>query len=186
MSNFRGQTTFDFAIGISIFLSVLLFVFTFVPTILEPFTVGAQEHTVAVDRVANELTQDVLGSPEQPNVLDRRCTVNFTTSLGGPAAAACRFGDDTILTDRFGLREGQQVNVTISGNTTAAVAGSNVLCWDRDDRALREQGSGDCGGPEDVRLDAGGQPPGDNAATVAARRVASLWGEDVTVRVVMW
>ncbi|MCU4799008.1 hypothetical protein OB920_01285 [Halobacteria archaeon HArc-gm2] len=178
----RAQTTLDFAIGISIFLAVVMFIFLFVPGIVEPFTVGAQDETVTVNRVADGLTQDQLGSSQRPGVLDTACTIDFFEHAeDGTDITACGPSKDD-LADFVGIKDRQNVNVTVQGNTSAADVGSEQLCWDGSSDALVEADDGTC----DVRLAAGETPPTTNADAVTATRVASLAGEDVTVVVEMW
>jgi hypothetical protein len=184
----RAQTTLDFAIGISVFLLIVLFVFIFIPGTLDPFTVGAQEQTVTSDRVADSLSEGLLGDPAEPYVLDRFCTVEFFAEApDGNPPVACRY-DGADLQEWVGVKSRQSLNITVSGNTTAGVSGSNVLCWDDGGASLAEPGAAGtpCDDGADVRLTAGDAPPTDNAATVRARRVVSLAAEDVTIRVVMW
>jgi len=76
----RGQTTLDFAVGVSVFLLTAIFVLTFVPGMLEPFEEGTQEEISAADRIATELVEGTLASPDRPNLLDRECTVIFFES----------------------------------------------------------------------------------------------------------
>jgi hypothetical protein len=61
-TNDRGQTTLDFAIGISIFLTVLLFNRLSPPGILSPFTESAQAETVSSNRVADQLAKGTIAS----------------------------------------------------------------------------------------------------------------------------
>jgi hypothetical protein len=176
--NARGQTTLDFAFGMSIFIAVVLFIFLFVPGVLEPFTAGAQEETVAVDRVADDLSRGMLGSPQTPKTLNATCTVIF---FDGRAPGDCRFSDGTTK-ERLGLRSIQNVNVTVSGNVSAST-GSSQLCWDEDDESLKERSS--CGS-SDVYLWAGDSLPGNVDESVTARRIVSLQRETLTLEVVMW
>jgi len=189
--NRRGQTTLDFAFGMSIFIAVVLFIFLFVPGILEPFTAGVQEETVTTNRVADELTHGLLGSTRTPKVLNRTCTVEFFADNN---SAGCNYydatpGDPENVTERIGLDEGQNVNVTVYGNVSAGGDGREVLCWDDDADTLVEQTEAACDtGPtsRDVPLKAGDSPPMRNDDSVSATRVVSLFREDVTVEVVMW
>ena len=73
----RAQTTLDFAVGMSIFLLTVAFVFTFAPNIAEPFSDSGTENTVVADRVASQLVAGTLADPDRPYVLDRECTVAF-------------------------------------------------------------------------------------------------------------
>lgn len=55
----RGQTTQDYAIGIGLFLLVVVFVLTFVPSVLAPFG-GVDEpvRTAQAERLATALVED--------------------------------------------------------------------------------------------------------------------------------
>jgi len=178
----RGQTTLDFAIGISVFLAVIVFIFSFAPGILTPFTVTGQSDAVTVDRVADQLSQDLLGSPEEPYVLDRGCTVVFFDRSGENDPDfddhECRF-DDEALNDQVGLSNSTSVNVTVRGNLTGGTE-STQLYWDTGDRTLENESNADT-----VRL-AIGDTPEDRRATTAATRVVRLHGADVTMRVVVF
>ncbi len=184
----RGQTTLDFAIGVSIFLAVMLFVFSFAPGILQPFTVSGQSDTVTVDRVANRLGQQVFANASAPYAFDRHCTVAFFDRSGPDAVhsapARCPY-DDGTLNEQLGLLDRANVNVTILGNASASPAGSHPLFWDDSDQQLREVPAAT---PQsgDTVLSAGSSIPTRNQATVTATRVGLLAGEDVTIRVVMW
>jgi len=76
----RGQTTLDFALGVSVFLLTAIFVLTFVPGMLEPFEESTQEELSAADRIATDLVEETLASPDRPHLLDRECTVIFFES----------------------------------------------------------------------------------------------------------
>ena len=47
-----GQTTLDFAVGVSVFRIVVAFVLAFVPTMLQPFDGSSQGETALTDRLA--------------------------------------------------------------------------------------------------------------------------------------
>lgn len=176
----RGQTTLDFAIGMSLFLSVLIFIFLFIPGLLSPFSAGVQEETVTTDRVADGLAMGMLGSPQQPYVLDEHCTREFFAGNAPPSE--CGYESGGSPEERVGLNPAREnLNVTVSGNATATAAADEILCWDDTNQELVEA-SGSCG----TVLTAGRAPPSNNDASVTALRAASLNGQDVTVRVVMW
>lgn len=177
----RGQTTLDFAVGMSIFLLTLAFVFTFVPGMLAPFDDTTQAETVAANRVADNLTTGTLGDPDAPYVLDRQCVVEFFNT----STADCNFDGGTTA-ERVGVVDWQPVNVTVSGNGTGSE--SVVLCWDRGSGEFIERSDSDCtpGSNGDVVLSGGSDPAGSSGKTVSAKRVALLDGRDVTVEVVMW
>jgi len=176
----RGQTTLDFAIGMSLFLSVVIFIFLFIPGLLSPFSAGIQEETVTTDRVADGLTMGMLGSPQQPYVLDEHCTREFFAGNAPPSG--CGYDSGGSTEERVGLDPVREnVNVTIRGNATGTPAADEILCWDGANQEL-VAASGSCG----TVLTTGGNPPTNNDASVTALRVVSLNGQDVTVRVVMW
>ncbi|WP_235728471.1 DUF7287 family protein [Halosimplex carlsbadense] len=176
----RGQTTLDFAIGMSLFLLTLTVVFLFVPGMIDPFTGGAQGETPAADRIADDLVESRLGDPSEPYALDSECTRRFFES---GAAPACGFAGGP-LQERVGLLDRTPINVTIRGN----VSGSSepaVLCWDSSAESVVEASACNPGG-SDTRLSRGSNPAGSGGKTVSARRVALLDGRDVTVEVVLW
>lgn len=181
----RGQTTLDFALGISIFLAVILFVFTFVPGLLDPFTLQDEEDSVLVNQIADRLAQDALGNTTEPNVLDRHCAVSFFNESKTPPDR-CRYEGDT-LRDRLNVPETKEFNITIERNTTVGSTGADILCWDEDANELT--GAGGCNPSSgDTRLSIGDSPTagGQNPSTITARRVVSLNGQAVTLKVVVW
>jgi hypothetical protein len=101
----RGQTTHDFALGISVFLVASLFVVSFVPGVTAPHTEGVseaeQEHARAV---AGTLVAN-LSTGESPTTLDDAATVDFFTTDWG----------ETGLQERFALRNATNLNVTLRG-----------------------------------------------------------------------
>jgi len=176
----RGQTTLDFATGISIFLLSLAFVLVFVPGMLQPFTGGTQDDTPASDRVADDLSQRLLGDAGEPYALDRECTrALFQSSVPG----RCAF-DGSSLEQRVGVVDYAHVNVTLRGNVTGT-DGTDILCWDAGGEAYVERGDAACDA-SDTLLTRGPNPVTTGGKTVSARRVALLDGHDVTIEVVMW
>lgn len=175
----RGQTTLDFVIGIVIFLAVMFFVFGFVPGILEPFEIAGEDTPAHSDRIANSLAQEQLGNASSPYVLDRYCTVAFFEESEPPEE--CNY-EGATLQERFNLPDYRAVNVTIEGNLSGGTT-SSVLCWDDDpsDPGLAE--GEDC---TDNEFAIGDDMPDVGGSTITARRVVSLHGESVTLRVVVW
>jgi hypothetical protein len=76
----RGQTTIDFAAGMSVFLVTVAFAFAFVPGILTPFSGSGVGDPVTANSVADELAADRLAGPASPYVLNETATVAFFTS----------------------------------------------------------------------------------------------------------
>jgi hypothetical protein len=175
----RGQTTLDFAIGISIFLAVMLFVFAFVPGILEPFNLSGEEDIALSERIASDLSQGTLGNASTPYVLESHCTVRFFDQ-GTSSPGHCNYEGETVK-ERLGLGGTTNINVSLSGTLTGT--DSNLICW-------RDGGNQDlyeapCSGGDQL-LAAGGTPPSANDATVTARRVVSLHQQNLTMKVVVW
>lgn len=133
----RGQTTLDFAFGVSVFLLTAIFVLTFVPGMLEPFEEGTQEEISAADRIATDLVEEELASPDRPHLLDRECTAIFFESrddgndpggdddanVNGNGTFADPFGtgtyggtcnfEDVPLDERLGLPDGSDAPLDV-------------------------------------------------------------------------
>ena len=176
----RGQTTLDFAIGITVFLVTIIFLFGFVPGIIEPFDITNEEQPAVSDRVANSLAKGTLGNASEPYVLDRYCTVEF---FDGSNPTECNYDGDT-LAEITNLEPSQNLNVSLEGNVTDGNP-DGVLCWDESDGTLVEADHTDCSSG-DVELQRGEVPPADSQTTITARRVVSLHHESVTLEVVVW
>jgi len=178
----RGQTTLDFAIGVSIFLAVVFFTFGFVPSVLDPFDVTAEDSPTVADRTADNLAHGQLGSPDQPNVLDWYCTVEYFE--GNPGPADCNYEGQT-LEERLALGVGENANITITRDGSL----SELLCWapDADSTPDGEPGlETDCTGSDVTMLTIGDDRPGAQDTTISSRRVVSLYDETVVLEVVLW
>ena len=193
----RAQTTLDFAIGMSVFLLAVVFVFTFVPGILEPFEEGPQEETAVADRVASQLVQASMADPERPYVLELPCT-NAFFNVTAPAGSACGF-DTTAdltagdrLTDRVGVKDRQRMHVTVEADVDDD-GDVHALCFDNDDKKIVEVTDSECGeAPDDDRtadtdvLYTLGDTPSDTQAVVTAQRTVDVDGHTATVVVEVW
>jgi phosphohistidine swiveling domain-containing protein len=73
----RGQTTLDFAVGMSLFLISVAFVISFTPNLIQPFADSGTEDTIIANRVASQLVEGTLADPGKPYVLDKACTMAF-------------------------------------------------------------------------------------------------------------
>ena len=74
----RGQTVIDFAIGAGVFLITVGVVFTFVPSIFEPFGTAGGGTPIGADRVATHLSGQLLAvDPASPTALSGACTAAF-------------------------------------------------------------------------------------------------------------
>ena len=176
----RGQTTLDFAIGVSIFLAVVFFTFGFLPGVLDPFDVAAEDNPTMADRTADNLAHGQLGSPDQPNVLDWYCTVEYFEGNASPAN--CSYEGQT-LDERLALGVGGSANITITRNGSL----SELLCWAPDATSEGEPGlETDCTGNDVTMLAIGDDRPGAQDTTIASRRVVSLYDQPVILEVVLW
>jgi len=179
----RGQTTLDFTIGVTIFVVVLAGVFLFVPGTLQPFEEGGQENIVTVNRVADQLSEDLLAQPTDPYILQEDCTVTFFQNpVSSPSECEYTGGS---LQERAGYGDFQFVNVSIRGS----VDGSDdveQLCYDSANAAgSRLESGSDCGEPADTRLTAGSNLAGVESS-VTARRVVELDTQTVFLVVRLW
>ncbi|MFC6732328.1 MULTISPECIES: hypothetical protein [unclassified Haladaptatus] len=164
----------DFLVGMSMFLIIVIFVLSFVPGMIEPFNDSVQEDTVAVDRVATQLSKNMLGSTGEPYLLDGQCTGAF---FGGTDPGNCNFEPADSVYDRVGINETfQKLNITIERDTDG----------DGDREILRLDSNGEIVPTGGTLLREGSVPPTSSGSVVVARRVVYLDGQDVSLIVRMW
>ena len=182
----RAQTTLDFALGVTVFIAAIIFTFSFAPTILTPFEESGQQDSIVADRVADQVSQGLLGPSDMQFVVDRHCTVAFFDRIDPKslhtAPERCLYENGT-LTDQLGIESTTQVNITVVGTIRDPPTGANQLYWDETTETLREGPTGD---PDEVILSSGDVPPQQNEATVTSTRVVTLARHDVTISVVVW
>lgn len=160
-ANRRGQTTVDYAIGITTFLLVLAFVFAFIPSITGPFTAEPTDRPLIADRSADHLSKELLVEEPGSIRLDEGCTEAFFEADGAPDE--CRYDiDGSDLPAALHVdRPGVSVNVTI----------------DDGDGTVRTIGG--------TELSAGGTPPA-SSSVVVARRVVLLDDRRGYLRMRVW
>lgn len=191
----RAQTTLDFAIGMSVFLVALTFVFGFVPGMLQPFADSGPESTTVTNRIGNQLVGSTLVEPGEAPVLDIECTLEFFRAdpTGSPS---CPFDQSVVVSgqhdpafvDRIGVTDRHRLNVTIEGDYDGDGT-RNTLCWDSTDDRVVEASAGNCdpGASDDFLFHIGsGAPPTTSGSVDVARRVVSLAGRDATLEVRVW
>jgi hypothetical protein len=87
-----AQISLDYLIGITIFLLTFIFVFAFIPGMFSPFHSNSDEITMAADRVAATLVENVLATggagSKEPCILDQASVDAFATSLADPATSS--------------------------------------------------------------------------------------------------
>lgn len=165
--NDRGQIQFDFAIGVSIFVVVILVAFTLVPGLFSGVTEGrAQGDQVAADRVSSWLVEEGFEDPSRPGTYDSNCVLGFFQS----STPACGH-DGSSVEDNVPVDD-RNVQVSL-------VKGSNVVCWDSTSTDFEATSS--CS-PKLV----GDGEPGEAQTVATATRPVSIDGFDATVVVRVW
>lgn len=103
MSNGRGQTTQDFAVGVGVFLLTVAFVLAYVPTALpQPANDTSASREAQADRIADEMVDNLS--------LDSTGTRMKAT----PTDCFFEFNDDSsTLQENFSLPATVQANVTL-------------------------------------------------------------------------
>ena len=160
----RGQTTQDFAVGISVFLLTVTFTFAFVPSTVTPFgspvtdAIPAKSDRVAatvVDTYAEDGSARTLNLTE---LTDSDLSDSDSDGVLNGTSPAVVSGQD--IRDMFGLRDTAQVNITIQ------TRGGDIV-----------QAEYDAGGPGLEPLVGGDDYPG-NQAAASTTRVIRLPGVD--------
>lgn len=129
----RGQTLNDYAIGMSVFLMTVAFVFMQVPALMGPFT-GAPDPgmTVKAQQTSSMLVENYLAGnqySDQPSTLDEECTKAF---FAGNDAASCPYNGEE-LTDAFGLQDHRSTRIVITNPSGSSVASLDGVSLERGD-----------------------------------------------------
>ncbi len=177
MSRDRGQTTLDFAVGMSVFLLTTVVVVAFVPGMLEPFQTGPQQSTVVADRVATQLVEETLVRDGQHYVLNATCTLAFFNQSRDDTG--CGFDNSRDVGSRLAVSN-PDLNVSLQYDF-ASDGTSELTCWNESDGRLVGCSDQDA----DWELAANRSPP-DTGSVVVARRIANLDGKAVEVLVRVW
>ena len=161
----RGQTTLDFAVGMSVFLLTVIFVISFAPTMFDPFAGGTGTKLVVADRAATTLSGDLLAtSTAEPSVLSAGCVAEFFNE--DVEGASCTASADFDDFDGSLSLDGRNADVTIH-SLSASASDPATPEWASD--GLTRSNSGSV--PSDV--------------AVAARTV-SIDGETYRLTVRVW
>lgn len=160
----RGQTLPDFAVGIAIFLVTITFVVVFVPQLIVPFE--DQEQPAVAERIANDLSRDLLAERGTPSMLNESRTLAFF--------------NDSLETERLGVDSTYSVNVTLR-NASSDARQSAILC---------DSGGGsivDCDdAAADTLLGAGPSVPQDDRSVGTARVGVFTSETDAVLEVRVW
>jgi len=195
----RGQSVFDFSIGVSLFLIVVLGVLVFVPTAFASFTSdagGGAGDGPAAERAATYLAESALSTEGSPSEFDTGCALLMFTRTTGRADVGvtpddCGFEPGAALASNASLDTRQvAVNVTIERRKPTD-PGRQRLCWDTgagllDDRLI-PVGDADCdpSSSDDVALTAGADAA-NNENYAVAERYGRFAGEGVYLVVRTW
>jgi hypothetical protein len=178
----RGQTTLDFAVAMGIFLTTVLFVLAYAPTMFDPFAGGTGTKLVVADRAATTLSADVLAaSTAQPGVLSKACVVGFFEDGGdqGRIDSECpaEINDVTDLDETLSL-DGRNANVTVHKLERGSTSTPDPLTFDWNDGDI--DWSGDS-------IELARQNSGSIETDVAvATRTVSIEGEQYRLTVRVW
>jgi hypothetical protein len=101
-SRTRGQTQQDFAVGVSVFLLAVFFVFSFVPTTIAPTDANTESESYVADRIAGSVLE-TLSERDEANAVavDRAAGFFANHSATGSIQA------------NYSVAEPRQVNVTL-------------------------------------------------------------------------
>ncbi|WP_167837443.1 DUF7287 family protein [Halosimplex halophilum] len=176
----RGQSVFDFSIGVTLFLVVVLGVVVFVPTAFGSLSDDSgidDEDRLAAERVADHLADTALSGSEGQPGLARHCVLAFFD--GG---VSCGFGTgNSIAADTAGAVN-QPFNVTIEKD----IGGNghmDVACWDEGAEDIVRVSA--CPAGSGTVL-ARGPNANRNRNYVTVKRFAQFEGENVFVVVRAW
>lgn len=111
----RAQTGIDFLIGMTVFLIAVGFVFSFVPTMFDPFTGHGVDNDLVADRSAAQLAEGALvENSTTPNVLNTTETEAFF--------------EDCPIESELGIDD-RNVRIVIgSGGQPTALNGTPLVC----------------------------------------------------------
>jgi len=195
----RGQSVFDFSIGVSLFLVVVVGVLVFAPTAFTSFTSdagGGAGDGPAAERAATYLAESALSTEGSSSAFDTDCTLLVFTQTAarsdiGVTPDDCGFERGAALASNASLDAPQvAVNVTIERRKPTD-PGRQRLCWDADaglfDDRLTPVGDAACdpSSSDDVVLTAGASAA-NNENYAVAERYGRFAGEGVYLVVRTW
>jgi len=185
-SDDRGQSVYDYAIGVSLFLVVVFGAFAFLPTALNSVEAEAVSDAdeIAAERTADYLTETAFANASAERS-DRRLRVSCVIALYDDGTA-CGFERGTPLAVDAGLTRERPVNVTVETDRDTGI----VLCWDGGGSRLVAASSPDCTPSTDAdvsfRNATGASSVAQNREFATAVRTARLGQRDVYVVVRTW
>jgi len=124
MSRDRGQTAQDFAIGVSVFLLAVLFVFAYLPSTLASSDAEIEQRAYTADRLTASVFANVTAA-DGANRLNETRTRQFFTRHDDDAALRANYSLPTTASANVTLETLQGVTVTLDegGPPITAAAG---------------------------------------------------------------
>ncbi|MEF8818121.1 MAG: hypothetical protein V5A31_01990 [Haloferacaceae archaeon] len=121
----RGQTQQDFAVGISVFLLAVFFVFAFVPTTIAPTDANTESESYVADRVGSSVVENVT-TPAEAGRLDVDAAETFFSTHGSGAAVRANYSVAETTAVNVTLETLSGVTVAVDANATPPAAGPGV------------------------------------------------------------
>lgn len=157
----RGQSVFDFSIGVSLFLLVVIGVLVFVPTAFGSFggqTTGGATDGLAAQRGLDHLGGAVFADSGQATAFHAGCTLLFFNRGSNadidPSPGECGLDPSTGIERDLGLSANRAVNVTLERDVDGDRE-RDILCWTQSTDAVERLDPTTCGGANDVEFRAG-------------------------------
>jgi len=119
----RGQMQIDYIIGISIFLTTIIFVFSYTSGLFLPFESNSDEITLIADRISTNIVEQELSAqkPGNINLLDGTKVATFFTEINGNYDGILNFYGLNSTYLRYDM------NVTIENENSTIYAGGKQL-----------------------------------------------------------
>lgn len=178
----RAQSVFDYAIGASLFIVVVVGVIAFMPSAFSALTdeggVSAGDRLIA-DRAAENLVESGFDRIDAGR-LNLYCVVAYFEGSG-----ICGFESGQTPALDAGIAERHPINVTIEADIDPSSSERELLCWDSSTGRLADNAGPNCDDASDVPLTAGSSAEA-NVNYVTVSRAAVIGDREVYVLVRSW
>jgi len=126
MSRDRGQTTQDFAVGVSVFLLAVFFVFAYLPSTLASSDAEIEQRAYTADRLTVSVFTDLTGD-DGANRLNETRTRQFFVWHGNDDALRANYSLTATASANVTLEtlQGVTVDIGTGGTTIVAAAGDS-------------------------------------------------------------
>lgn len=120
----RGQTQQDFAVGISVFLLVVFFVFAFVPTTIAPTDANTESDSYVADRISESVLETV-SEPGEANTVTVDQSARFFQNHSAEGSIQANYSVASPRQVNVTLETLQGVTVTMNETTDSVGVGVN-------------------------------------------------------------